>query len=119
MNTPDMMRRLISVIFLISIQSVAGQEEIFIDEPTEALLAELDKEVTSNATNIYDVIINDRDTNDVIVNEDNTEAPTNDLKEDDDEEEEDDISKLLAAQVHAIEVFNMIKDLETEMKVKH
>ena len=81
-------------------------------------MAELDKEVTSNATNIYDVIINDRDTNDVIVNEDNTEAPTNDLEEDDDEEE-DDISKLLAAQVHAIEVFNMIKDLETEMKVKH
>ena len=117
MNTPDMMRRLISVIFLISIQSVAGQEEIFIDESAEALLAELDKEVTSNATNIYDVIINDRDTNDVIVNEDNTEAPTNDLE--DDEEEDDDISKLLAAQVHAIEVFNMIKDLETEMKVKH
>ena len=81
-------------------------------------MAELDKEVTSNATNIYDVIINDRDTNDVIVNEDNTEAPTNDLEEYDDEEE-DDISKLLAAQVHAIEVFNMIKDLETEMKVKH
>ena len=118
MNTPDMMWRLISVIFLIWIQSVAGQEEIFIDEPTEALLAEFDKEVTSNATNKYDVIINDRDTNDVIVNEDNTEAPTNDLEEDDDEEE-DDISKLLAAQVHAIEVFNMIKDLETEMKVKH
>ena len=118
MNTPDMMRRLFSVIFLISIQSVAGQEEIFIDESAEALLAELDKEVTSNATNIYDVIINDRDTNDVIVNEDNTEAPTNDLEEYDDEEE-DDISKLLAAQVHAIEVFNMIKDLETEMKVKH
>ena len=117
MNTPDMMRRLFSVIFLISIQSVAGQEEIFIDESAEALLAELDKEVTSNATNIYDVIINDRDTNDVIVNEDNTEAPTNNLE--DDEEEDDDISKLLAAQVHAIEVFNMIKDLETEMKVKH
>ena len=89
--------------------SVNGQEDIAVDDTTETVLDGVTE------TNIYDIIINDRDTNDIIVNEDNTEAPRPDNENDD--EEENDISKLLAAQVHAIEVFNMIKDLETEMKV--
>ena len=60
---------------------------------------------------IYDLIINDRTSNNV--------TKVSESKDDDSSTEADpeDVKKLLAAQVHAIEVFNMIKDLEVEMKV--
>ena len=98
----------LGVVF-IWLRLVIGQEDIAVDDVTETA----PDDVTT--ANIYDIIINDRDSNDIIVNEDITETPPTDDNNDD---EEHDISKLLAAQVHAIEVFNMIKDLETEMKVK-
>ena len=74
-----------------------------------------------NATEIYDVIINDRGSNDIEINtkqedketaDDESESEVNDLKE-----SVDDVNKLLAAQARAIEVFEMIKHLEVEMEV--
>ena len=56
---------------------------------------------------IYDLIINDRTSNNVTKVSESEDSST----------EAEDVKKLLAAQVHAIEVFNMIKDLEVEMKV--
>ena len=78
-----------------------------------------------NATEVYDVIINDRSTNDIKVNskaEENDEHSDEEDGEgnsevDDLKESVDDVNKLLAAQAHAIEVFEMIKHLETEMEV--
>ena len=78
-----------------------------------------------NATEVYDVIINDRSTNDIKVNskaEENDEHSDEEDREgnsevDDLKESVDDVNKLLAAQAHAIEVFEMIKHLETEMEV--
>ena len=83
-------------------------------------------EFEENTTTVYDVIINqrDREINDIAINEiDNS-------SEDDDDEGDDggdrdpegqrvgeDANKLLAAQVNAVHVLNMIKDLEEEMKV--
>ena len=58
---------------------------------------------------IYDLIINDRTSNNV--------TKVSESKDEDSSTEAEDVKKLLAAQVHAIEVFNMIKDLEVEMKV--
>ena len=75
-----------------------------------------------NATEIYDVIINDRGSNDIRVTkqkeekegtDDESESEVNDLKE-----SVDDVNKLLAAQAHAIEVFEMIKHFEVEMEVR-
>ena len=74
-----------------------------------------------NATEIYDVIINDRGSNDIEINtkqedsenaDDQSDSEVNDLKE-----SVDDVNKLLAAQARAIEVFEMIKHLEVEMEV--
>ena len=74
-----------------------------------------------NATEIYDVIINDRGSNDIEINtkqedkeivDDESDSEVNDLKE-----SVDDVNKLLAAQARAIEVFEMIKHLEVEMEV--
>ena len=74
-----------------------------------------------NATEIYDVIINDRGSNDIEINtkqedketaDDESESEVNDLKE-----SVEDVNKLLAAQARAIEVFEMIKHLEVEMEV--
>ena len=59
---------------------------------------------------IYDLIINDRTSNNVTKVSESKDGDSSN-------ETEDDVKKLLAAQVHAIEVFNMIKDLEVEMKV--
>ena len=78
-----------------------------------------------NATEVYDVIINDRSTNDIKVNskaeEDDEHSDEEDREGnsevDDLKESVDDVNKLLAAQAHAIEVFEMIKHLETEMEV--
>ena len=84
---------------------------------------EMEKETESveNATEIYDVIINDRGSNDIEINtkqedketaDDESESEVNDLKE-----SVEDVNKLLAAQARAIEVFEMIKHLEVEMEV--
>ena len=81
-------------------------------------------EFEESTTSIYDVIINERDReiDDIAINEiDN--ASEDDV--DDDEGERDtegqrvgeDAHKLLAAQVNAVHVLNMIKDLEEDMKV--
>ena len=85
-------------------------------------------EFEENTTTVYDVIINERDReiNDIVINE------IDNISEDDDEEGDDegdkdtedrgqrvgeDANKLLAAQVNAVHVLNMIKDLEEDMKV--
>ena len=78
-----------------------------------------------NATEVYDVIINDRSTNDIKVNSKAEEKDEHSDEEDregnsevdDLKESVEDVNKLLAAQAHAIEVFEMIKHLETEMEV--
>ena len=83
-------------------------------------------EFEENITTVYDVIINqrDREISDIAINEiDN--GSEDDEDEGDDEGEKDsegqrvgeDANKLLAAQVNAVHVLNMIKDLEEEMKV--
>ena len=74
-----------------------------------------------NATEIYDVIINDRGSNDIEINtkredkesaDDESDSEVSDLQE-----SVDDVNKLLVAQARAIEVFEMIKHLEVEMEV--
>ena len=79
-------------------------------------------DLTENATEKYDVIINDRESNDIEVNtnpEDNEGADdeSDDSEVSDLNESVDDVNKLLAAQARAIEVFEMIKHLEVEMEV--
>ena len=82
-------------------------------------------EFEENTTTVYDVIINERDReiDDIAINEIDNGSDDDD---DDDEREIDDTegqrvaedaNKLLAAQVNAVHVLNMIKDLEEEMKV--
>ena len=84
-------------------------------------------EFEENTTTVYDVIINERDREieDIAINEiDNGDEEEEGTDDDDDGEtdtegqrEGDDANKLLAAQVNAIHVLNMIKDLEEDMKV--
>ena len=79
------------------------------------------EDLFENATEKYDVIINDRESNDIEVNtnlEDNEGADDEgDSEVSDLNESVDDVNKLLAAQARAIEVFEMIKHLEVEMEV--
>ena len=79
------------------------------------------EDIIENATEKYDVIINDRESNDIKVNtnlEDNEGADDEgDSEVSDLNESVDDVNKLLAAQARAIEVFEMIKHLEVEMEV--
>ena len=79
------------------------------------------EDIIENATEKYDVIINDRESNDIEVNtnlEDNEGADDEgDSEVSDLNESVDDVNKLLAAQARAIEVFEMIKHLEVEMEV--
>ena len=79
------------------------------------------EDLFENATEKYDVIINDRESNDIKVNtnlEDNERADDEgDSEVSDLNESVDDVNKLLAAQARAIEVFEMIKHLEVEMEV--
>ena len=79
------------------------------------------EDLIENATEKYDVIINDRESNDIKVNtnlEDNEGADDEgDSEVSDLNESVDDVNKLLAAQARAIEVFEMIKHLEVEMEV--
>ena len=79
------------------------------------------EDLIENATEKYDVIINDRKSNDIKVNtniEDNEGADDEgDSEVSDLNESVDDVNKLLAAQARAIEVFEMIKHLEVEMEV--
>ena len=79
------------------------------------------EDLIENATEKYDVIINDRESNDIEVNtnlEDNEGADDEgDSEVSDLNESVDDVNKLLAAQARAIEVFEMIKHLEVEMEV--
>ena len=79
------------------------------------------EDLIENATEKYDVIINDRESNDIKVNtkqediegaDDEGDSEVSDLNE-----SVDDVNKLLAAQARAIEVFEMIKHLEVEMEV--
>ena len=79
------------------------------------------EDLFENATEKYDVIINDRESNDIKVN---TNLEDNEGEDDEDDSEVsdlnesvDDVNKLLAAQARAIEVFEMIKHLEVEMEV--
>ena len=79
------------------------------------------EDLIENATEKYDVIINDRESNDIKVN---TNLEDNEGEDDEDDSEVsdlnesvDDVNKLLAAQARAIEVFEMIKHLEVEMEV--
>ena len=80
-------------------------------------------EFEESTTKVYDVIIDERDReiNNIVINE-----IDNDSEDDYDKEEERDsggqrvgenANKLLAAQVNAVHVLNMIKDLEENMKV--
>ena len=79
------------------------------------------EDLIENATEKYDVIINDRESNDIKVN---TNLEDNEGEDDEDDSEVsdlnesvDDVNKLLASQARAIEVFEMIKHLEVEMEV--
>ena len=70
-------------------------------------------------TQVYDVVINDRTTSDIVINDNSNRTSDEDKLESDlTKSFGNDIHKLLAAQAHAIEVFNMIEDLEAEMMVK-
>ena len=80
------------------------------------------EDLIEKATEKYDVIINDRESNDIKVNknlEDNEEGADDegDSEVSDLNESVDDVNKLLASQARAIEVFEMIKHLEVEMEV--
>ena len=83
-------------------------------------------EFEENTTKAYDVIINERDReiNEIVINEIDKGSKDNDEGEDEAEEIDTegqrvgaDANKLLAAQVNAVHVVNMIKDLEEDMKV--
>ena len=83
-------------------------------------------EFEENTTKVYDVIIDERDReiNEIVINEIDNGNEDNDEDEAEDEEKDtegqrvgEDANKLLAAQVNAVHVLNMIKDLEEDMKV--
>ena len=81
-------------------------------------------EFEENTTKVYDVIIDERDReiNEIVINEIDNGNEDNDEDEDEKIETEgqrvgEDANKLLAAQVNAVHVLNMIKDLEEDMKV--
>ena len=81
-------------------------------------------EFEENTTKVYDVIINERDReiNEIEINEIDNGNEDNDEDEDEEIDTEgqrvgEDANKLLAAQVNAVHVLNMIKDLEENMKV--
>ena len=98
---------------------VVQSQEIENETTTETILVDVDDaEGGVNNTKFYDVIINDRTKNDIIVTEDEiivTDDDENGPKKN--KSSVSDVKKLLAAQAHAIEVLNMIEDLEVEMKV--
>ena len=68
-------------------------------------------------TKAYDVIINDRENNDIVINEIDNGSGEEEIESEDDKGADDETHKLLAAQVNAIHVLNMIQELEEEMKV--
>ena len=74
-----------------------------------------------NATEIYDVFINDRGSNGIEINTKQEDKETADVESDSEvndlKESVDDVNKLLAAEARAIQVFEMIKHLEVEMEV--
>ena len=71
-----------------------------------------------DTTKTYDVIINDREKNDIVINDkDNGADDREEIETEDDEGLDEETHKLLAAQVNAIHVLNMIQELEEEMKV--
>ena len=82
-------------------------------------------EFEQNTTKVYDVIINERDReiNEIEINEIDNGNEDNDENEDEEIDTNngqrvgEDANKLLAAQVNAVHVLNMIKDLEEDMKV--
>ena len=86
---------------------------VLMDDTTEII------EDIEDATKAYDVIINDRENNDIVINDKDT--GDDDLEDietgTDDVDAGEDAKKLLAAQVNAIHVLNMIKELEEDMKV--
>ena len=81
-------------------------------------------EFEENTTTVYDVIINERDReiNDIVINEIDNGSEDDEGDDEGDKDTEgqrvgEDANKLLAAQVNAVHVLNMIKDLEEDMKV--
>ena len=108
----------ITIFWLHFVQSQELETETVTE--SESILVDVDNlEENVNNTKFYDVIINDRTKNDIIVTDDEI------IVTDDDENQSSknkssvsDVKKLLAAQAHAIEVLNMIEHLEVEMKVK-
>ena len=118
--------RTLSFIILFISQNVRPEEGADISEPEET------------TTTVYDVIINERDReiNDIEINELDSGSEDQDENDDSDEVVGDDdgddgeidskgegqrggedANKLLAAQVNAVHVLNMLKDLEEDMKV--
>ena len=107
----------ITIFWLHFVQSQELETETVTE--SESILVDVDNLEEFNNTKFYDVIINDRTKNDIIVTDDEI------IVTDDDENQSSknkssvsDVKKLLAAQAHAIEVLNMIEHLEVEMKVK-
>ena len=117
--------RTLSFIILFITQNVRPEETADIRESEET------------TTTVYDVIINERDReiNDIEINEIDSGREEKDENDDDDDVVVDDdgdegeidnegqrgggedANKLLAAQVNAVHVLNMLKDLEEDMKV--
>ena len=118
--------RTLSFIILFISQNVRPEETADISESEET------------TTTVYDVIINERDReiNDIEINEIDSGSEDQDENDDSDEVVGDDdgddgeidskgegqrggedANKLLAAQVNAVHVLNMLKDLEEDMKV--
>ena len=118
--------RTLSFIILFISQNVRPEETADISESEET------------TTTVYDVIINERDReiNDIEINELDSGSEDQDENDDSDEVVGDDdgddgeidskgegqrggedANKLLAAQVNAVHVLNMLKDLEEDMKV--
>jgi len=116
--------RTLSFIILFITQNVRPEEAADISESEET------------TTTVYDVIINERDReiNDIEINEIDSGSEDQDENDDSDEVDGDDddrddgerdtegqrggedANKLLAAQVNAVHVLNMLKDLEEDMK---
>ena len=90
------------------------------DDGVDDGLATDTEDTNDITTQVYDVVINDRATSDIVINDNSnrtSDKNENQLDSDVTKSFGNDIHKLLAAQAHAIEVFNMIEDLEAEMMV--
>ena len=88
---------------------------VLLDDTTDTT----DSTEFEDTTKAYDVIINDRENNDIVINDkDNgTTEDREEMEREDDKGVDEETHKLLAAQVNAIHVLNMIQELEQEMKV--